>query len=313
MLRTRLTLGLLPLLLLFIAVCVYAFRTSQELADSMGEELGRSLQSIQAAQDMRESAARMSDALEQARRTGAPDARQRFEEARSRFQRVLNDDRLGRPGADRVMLLNEVDKQYARFTQAAETALHSGPLDTRELYNRAQTVRISVNNALDRLRDRNFRTIQNAALGVKERTSETLRLLWSAMIGAVMLFFFLAWRLAGGLLGPIKTLTMSAVALGQGDLEREVPVTSGDELGQLAKAFNTMAVHLRAYREATMAKVLDLLKRSGGATLKEIMKATGWQAHSVRGFLSSTLRKKMKLMVTSTKAEDGERSYSVKA
>ena len=34
------------------------------------------------------------------------------------------------------------------------------------------------------------------------------------------------------------------------------------------------------------AKVLDLLKRSGGASLKELMKATGWQAHSVRGFLS---------------------------
>jgi hypothetical protein len=61
------------------------------------------------------------------------------------------------------------------------------------------------------------------------------------------------------------------------------------------------------------AKVLDLLKRSGGATLKEIMKATGWQAHSVRGFLSGTLGKKMKLTVTSTKAEDGARSYSVKA
>src|SRR5438552_10401731 len=58
------------------------------------------------------------------------------------------------------------------------------------------------------------------------------------------------------------------------------------------------------------AKVLDLLKRSGGATLKEIMKATGWQAHSVRGFLSGTLGKKMKLTVTSTKAEHGERSYS---
>jgi hypothetical protein len=42
------------------------------------------------------------------------------------------------------------------------------------------------------------------------------------------------------------------------------------------------------------------------------MKATGWQAHSVRGFLSGALGKKMGLMVTSTKAEDGERRYSVK-
>ncbi len=60
------------------------------------------------------------------------------------------------------------------------------------------------------------------------------------------------------------------------------------------------------------AKVLDLLKRSGGASLKELRKATGWQAHSVRGFLSGTLGKKMGLTVTSTKAEDEERRYSVK-
>jgi len=61
------------------------------------------------------------------------------------------------------------------------------------------------------------------------------------------------------------------------------------------------------------ANVLDLLKRSGGVTLKELMKATGWQAHSVRGFLSGTVGKKMGLAVTSTKAEHGERTYSVKA
>jgi hypothetical protein len=59
------------------------------------------------------------------------------------------------------------------------------------------------------------------------------------------------------------------------------------------------------------AKVLDLLKRSDGVTLKELMKLTGWQAHSVRGFLSGTVNKKMGLAVTSTKGEDGERSYRV--
>ena len=61
------------------------------------------------------------------------------------------------------------------------------------------------------------------------------------------------------------------------------------------------------------AKVLELLKQPGGASLKEIMKATTWQAHSVRGFLSGTLRKKLGLTVTSTKSEDGERTYSIKA
>jgi hypothetical protein len=60
------------------------------------------------------------------------------------------------------------------------------------------------------------------------------------------------------------------------------------------------------------AKILDLLKRPGGAGLKELMKASGWQPHSVRGFISGTVGKKMGLTVTSTKGEDGERSYSVK-
>src|SRR5258707_8218150 len=60
------------------------------------------------------------------------------------------------------------------------------------------------------------------------------------------------------------------------------------------------------------AKILELLKRPGGATSKELMKATGWQPHSIRGFLSGTIGKKMGLTVTSTKGEDGERNYSVK-
>ena len=60
------------------------------------------------------------------------------------------------------------------------------------------------------------------------------------------------------------------------------------------------------------AKVLDLLKRPDGVTLKELMKATGWQPHSVRGFISGTLGKKMGLTVKSTKEKDGERTYSIK-
>jgi hypothetical protein len=59
--------------------------------------------------------------------------------------------------------------------------------------------------------------------------------------------------------------------------------------------------------------ILELLKRPGGVTAKELLKTTNWQPHSLRGFLSGTVGKKMGLAVTSTKGEDGERSYSVKA
>ena len=58
------------------------------------------------------------------------------------------------------------------------------------------------------------------------------------------------------------------------------------------------------------ARILELLKQPDGATLAELMAATEWQAHSVRGFLSGTLGKKMGLTVQSTK-RDKKRLYSL--
>lgn len=60
------------------------------------------------------------------------------------------------------------------------------------------------------------------------------------------------------------------------------------------------------------ATVLELLRRPAGATLKDIMAATEWQAHSVRGFISGAITKKMGLSVASAKREDGQRAYSLK-
>ena len=60
------------------------------------------------------------------------------------------------------------------------------------------------------------------------------------------------------------------------------------------------------------AAVLDLLKRPDGATLAELMKTTGWQAHSVRGFISGHLTKKRRLKIRSFKRE-GERVYLIRS
>jgi hypothetical protein len=59
------------------------------------------------------------------------------------------------------------------------------------------------------------------------------------------------------------------------------------------------------------AKVLALVQAEGGATLQEIMAATDWQAHSVRGFISGTLNKKMGMTIARTKRADGSHAYVI--
>ncbi len=59
------------------------------------------------------------------------------------------------------------------------------------------------------------------------------------------------------------------------------------------------------------AIILDMLRRAEGATLADIMSATAWQAHSVRGFISGAITKKMGLTVESIKTPEGARTYRI--
>ena len=58
------------------------------------------------------------------------------------------------------------------------------------------------------------------------------------------------------------------------------------------------------------ARVIAMLKSPAGATINAMMKATGWQQHSVRGFLAGVVRKRLKLKLGSKKV-DGKRVYKV--
>ena len=65
-------------------------------------------------------------------------------------------------------------------------------------------------------------------------------------------------------------------------------------------------------RSTKTDQVLELLRRENGATAAELLAATGWQAHSLRGFISGALRKKQKLVVELVKVEGTESRYRIK-
>ena len=64
-------------------------------------------------------------------------------------------------------------------------------------------------------------------------------------------------------------------------------------------------------KQSKQDAVIALLRRQKGASVPEMMSATNWQAHSVRGFMSGALKKRLGIDVVSEKAEAGERRYYI--
>ncbi len=264
MLRTRLYLGLLPLLLLIIATGVYAIHVCRDLAGSLSRDLINNYRAVIASQQMRSSVSLMSSALAPAVLGDAE--RRTFEEHRAAFRRELMVQSAASVGSPRANVIADVDAAFTNLSNIGEQQLNAGGRDSAQAMQSRITALIAVQQAIDNLTRRDFGAAQQTAAEVEQLAAATERVMLFTIASGFVLSLFLAWRLTASLLGPIRMLTASAVALGEGDLDREVPELSRDELGQLARAFNTMAAKLRSYRDATLARVLRA-QRTMEATL----------------------------------------------
>jgi hypothetical protein len=66
----------------------------------------------------------------------------------------------------------------------------------------------------------------------------------------------------------------------------------------------------KANARSKQARIIAMLQSPTGTTIAAIMKATGWQQHSVRGFLAGVVRKRLKLKLISKKV-NGNRIYQI--
>jgi hypothetical protein len=81
-----------------------------------------------------------------------------------------------------------------------------------------------------------------------------------------------------------------------------------------AAASKTIKAKVKPATSAAETKTSIVLKKLNapkGATIEILMEATGWQAHSMRGFLSAVIRKKLGLNLISEIGKDGIRRYRI--
>lgn len=266
MLRTRLYLGLLPLLLLVIGVGVYAIGVTRALVGELQQSLVQNYRDIIACQQLRTSARLMTSALSISDRRDPFAAKRTFDEYKSAFTRELMAQSASSAGTVRAPLVQQLDDAFAELVRQSEELLSGPGPGSLDLLQRNETALYRVLAAIETLNQRDFAAAQETARHASRMVETSERVLYTAIAAAVGLSLLVAWRLASSLLKPIKALTVSAIAVGEGDLDRNVPVLSRDELGQLARSFNQMAAKLRAYREATLARVLRT-QRTMEATL----------------------------------------------
>jgi signal transduction histidine kinase len=266
MLRTRLYLGLLPLLLLLFGMGGYAVYTCLELSRSVESTLVANYRAMLATEEMKDAASSMNSALYQAQFGDSLAARKQLDTQRARFERNLHEQSMSAAGTPRAPPVEAVDEAFLAQAEADAAFLRTDPPSHQAVDRETATACFSTLKALDVLAQYDRAAMQADLSRAGQNTRTTVRFLLSAMAAAVLLSLFLSYRLSRSLLGPIKVLTASAVALGEGTLDRDVPVLSQDELGELAGAFNAMAGKLRAFRDVTTAKVLRA-QRTMEATL----------------------------------------------
>jgi NtrC-family two-component system sensor histidine kinase KinB len=257
--KRRIFFGIAPILLLVAAIGVYAIVLFRSLGSKIDLLLKENYRSVVAGQQMKESLERMDSAAfftlvgEDAR------GRQLYRQNEPIFAENLRieEHNVTLPGEQALAdslhsLFANYSSEIAKFWNLTdlqqkrqiyfETLL---PIATRIKDNAQEVIRINEENML--AENQEARTLSSKSIQL---------MILGGLVGIAASLFFAFW-LQRSLVRPIQRLTGVAKELGDGKLDQLVPVSSRDELGQLAEAFNKLAGKLRSYRQVTTDQILQ--------------------------------------------------------
>lgn len=264
-LRRRIVLALLPLLGLLLLVGGAGLLLLRSLGQKSDAILRENYDSVRAMSRFAEALERMDSAFQFALAGQEGEARDQYGRNRPVLEeqfRVEENNVTIRPAEPE--LVDELRRLMAAYTAAGSEffAFPAGSPARRiaffgadgrpgllDLFRRTR----AVSGDILRLNQEKMEATNREARVVARQSLIGLGL---GVAAATALAGWLAVRLVGSVLAPVEALTAAAKAVEGGNLNRQVPITGDDELGQLARSFNAMTAQLRQYRQSSLQRLL---------------------------------------------------------
>ncbi len=259
-LRTKLLIGVTPLLAIMVGLGLWAITMFWRLGDNIDLILRENYRSVRAAQEMKEALERM-DSAQWFAIGGKEDlARTQDRENREKFAANLRIEQKNVTMPGEQEMADDLTRLYARYAGQADLffSLPAGRQEGRvdfyfaELHPAFDAIRRRADDVLE-INQRNMVEERDKARALAEGST---RLMLFALVGSAAVASLLALAMSRSILGPIRAVTVGARAMARGDLDQVVPSTTRDELGELAEAFNAMARTIRAFRQAGTERLL---------------------------------------------------------
>lgn len=259
-LNRRLWTGIAPILLILLAVGIYAIFLFLKLGGAIDVILRENYQSVIASQEMEDAMARMDSAVLLALNGEEQKGHDLFQASAAQFDTGYELERrnITLPGeGDLAAKIHELHAKYMETAQAFFALNAADPARRAAYFDRLQPLFEGIRAAANRILDINQQNMVDANNEARRQSHDASRYMIAALMGGFVVAAGATYVLSRSIVQPVQALTESAEQLGAGNLDQHVPVQTQDELGKMAEAFNKMAAKLRAYRRSASAQLIQ--------------------------------------------------------
>jgi two-component system, NtrC family, sensor histidine kinase KinB len=265
MLRLKLTLGLLATLLILLLVGIYGVWLFNDLGRAVDNVLRDNYDSIKICHYTRTATARVNTFYTRGERPAPPlDQPKTLDEADRQFNDRFPVLERNARAPDDARLVEELKSTWRDYVQVYrrlfEYFKQGESQRPRIMETRSQIpgLTLKITNLTEKILDHNEQQMFKANRTAEKKSKDSIRLLFIAMLSAVIVFLFTYARLGQSIIKPIQNLTKSIRELRSRDFAQSLPVEADDELGALTREFNAMAEELRIFYRETDRKFIEL-------------------------------------------------------